>query len=74
MVMLFRLFNCKSHSKGGLHVTCRLLKQSHLLMPQNPGKGDALSKEQALLHPFVAGQKYGVGLDATRCFVFWKSN
>jgi hypothetical protein len=37
-------------------------------MPQNPGKGDALRKEQALLHTFVAGQKYGVGRDATRRF------
>jgi hypothetical protein len=32
-------------------------------MTQKPGKGDALRKEKALLHTFVAGQKYGVGRD-----------
>jgi len=32
-------------------------------MPQKSGKGDALRKEKALLHTFVAGQKYGVGRD-----------
>ena len=34
------------------------------------GKGVALRKEQALLHTFAAGQKYGVWRDATRrsCF------
>jgi hypothetical protein len=37
-------------------------------MPQKSGRGDALRKEQALLHTFVAGQKYGVGRDATRRF------
>jgi len=37
-------------------------------MSQKLGKGDALRKEQALLHTFVAGQKYGVGRDATRRF------
>ena len=32
-------------------------------MSQKTGKGDALRKEKALLHTFVAGQKYGVGRD-----------
>jgi len=36
------------------------------------GKGDALRKEQALLHTFVAGQKYGVWRDATRRFCLSK--
>jgi len=39
-------------------------------MSQKTGKGDALRKEQAFLHTFVAGQKYGVGRDATRRFWF----
>ena len=39
-------------------------------MPQKPGKGDAHRKVKALLHTFVAGQKYGVGWDATRRFCF----
>jgi hypothetical protein len=38
------------------------------MMPRKSGKGDALRKEKALLHTFVAGQKYGVGRDATRRF------
>jgi len=37
-------------------------------MSQKPGKGVALRKEKALLHTFVAGQKYGVWRDATRRF------
>jgi hypothetical protein len=37
-------------------------------MSQKSGKRDALRKEEALLHTFVAGQKYGVGRDATRRF------
>jgi len=37
-------------------------------MSQKTGKGVALRKEKALLHTFVAGQKYGVGRDATRRF------
>jgi len=37
-------------------------------MSQKSGKGDVLRKEKALLHTFVAGQKYGVGWDATRRF------
>jgi len=41
-------------------------------MSQKSGKGDALRKEQALLHTFVAGQKYGVGRDATRRFCLSK--
>ncbi|MBW2511833.1 MAG: hypothetical protein JRE01_07405 [Deltaproteobacteria bacterium] len=34
-----------------------------MLIAQKSGKGDALRKEKALLRPFVAGQKYGVGRD-----------
>ena len=41
-------------------------------MSQKSGKGDALRKEKALLHTFVAGQKYGVGRDATRRFCLSK--
>jgi len=41
-------------------------------MTQKPGKGDALRKEKALLHTFVAGQKYGVGRDAIRRFCLSK--
>jgi len=37
-------------------------------MSQKSGKGDALRKEKAFLHTFVARQKYGVGRDATRRF------
>ena len=51
-------------------VTGRLLEQCRLLIPRESGKGDALRKEKALLHTFVAGQKYGVGRDATRRFFF----
>ena len=43
IVIIFRLFPCKSHCK-----------------------------EKALLHTFVAGQKYGVGRDATRRFCSFK--
>jgi hypothetical protein len=39
-------------------------------MPQKSGKGDAHRKVKALLHTFVAGQKYGVRRDATRRFCF----
>jgi hypothetical protein len=42
-------------------------------MSQKSGKGDALRKEQAFLHTFVAGQKYGVGRDATRRFYLKES-
>jgi hypothetical protein len=41
-------------------------------MSRKSGKGDALRKEKALLHTFVAGQKYGVGRDATRRFCLSK--
>jgi len=51
---------------GGPLVTGRLIKLRRYWMSQKTGKGDALRKEQALLHTFVAGQKYGVGRDATR--------
>jgi hypothetical protein len=37
-------------------------------MSQKTGRGGALRKEQAFLHTFVAGQKYGVGRDETRRF------
>jgi len=63
--MLFRLFPCQSHSKGGPPVTGRLMKLCRYWMPQKTSKGDALRKEQVLLHTFVAGQKYGVGRDDT---------
>jgi len=46
----------------------RLIKLWRYWMSQKPGKGDALRKEKALLHTFVAGQKYGVGRDAPRRF------
>jgi len=43
-------------------------------MTQKSGKGDALRKEKALLHTFVAGQKYGVWQYVMNCrlkdFVF----
>jgi hypothetical protein len=41
-------------------------------MAMKSGKGDALRKEKALLHTFVAGQKYGVGRDAPRRFCLSK--
>jgi hypothetical protein len=41
-------------------------------MSQKTGRGDALRKEKALLHTFVAGQKYGVWRDATRRFCLSK--
>jgi len=40
-------------------------------MSQKTGRGDALRKK-ALLHTFVAGQKYGVGRDETRRFCLSK--
>jgi hypothetical protein len=43
-------------------------------MSQKSGKGDALRKEQALLHTFVARQKYGVRRDATRRFCLSNNN
>jgi len=46
----------------------RLIKLCRYWMSQKTGKGDALRKEKALLHTFVAGQKYGVWRDATRRF------
>jgi len=64
----FKLFPCRLHPKEGPPVTGRLLEQCYLLMPRKFGKGDALRKERALLHTFVAGQKYGVGRDSTRRF------
>jgi hypothetical protein len=41
------------------------------LKSQKTGKGDAYRKVKALLHTFVAGQKYGVRRDATRRFCFY---
>jgi len=46
----------------------RHIKLRRYWAPQNTGRGDALRKEQALLHTFVAGQKYGVWRDAPRRF------
>jgi len=48
----------------------RLIKLCCSWIFQKSGKGDALRKEKALLHTFVAGQKYGVWRDATRRFCF----
>ena len=58
--LVIMLFLCKSHRKGGPPVTGRLIKLRRYWMSQKSGKGDALRKEQAFLHTFVAGQKYGV--------------
>ena len=65
-MLSFKLFPDWLHPKEGPPVTGRLLEQCRVLIPQKSGKGDALRKEKALLHTFVAGQKYGVGRDATR--------
>jgi len=43
-------------------------------MSHKTGKRDALRKEKALLHTFVAGQKYGVGRDETRRFCLSEKN
>ena len=51
-------------------VTGRIIKLRRYWNSQKSGKGDALRKEKAFLHTFVAGQKYGVGRDATRRFCF----
>ena len=51
-------------------VTGRLIKLCRYWISQKSGKRDALRKEQALLHTFVAGEKYGVWRDATRRFGF----
>jgi hypothetical protein len=72
--LAFRLFPCKPHQKGGPPVTGRLIKIRRYWIHQKSGKGDALRKEKALLHTFVAGQKYGVGRDATRRFCFQNNN
>ena len=70
----FRLFPCKSHRKGGPPATGRLLEDCRYFMSRKTGKGDALRKEKAFLHTFVAGQKYGVGRDATRRFCLSKKH
>ena len=67
---LFWLFPGKSHGKVRPFDTGPDPYHSRFLTSQKSGKGDALRKEQALLHTFVAGQKYGVGRDATRRFWF----
>jgi len=46
--------------KGRPPVTGRLPELCRILKPWKPGGGDALRKEKALLHTFVAEQKYGV--------------
>jgi hypothetical protein len=43
-------------------------------MTRKSGRGDALRKETAFLHTFVAGQKYGVGRDDPPVSGFQKSN
>jgi len=45
-----------------------LIKLYRDWISQKPGKGDALRKEKAFLHTFVAGQKHGVWRDETRRF------
>ena len=60
----------KSHRKVRPFDTGPDPHHSRFLKSQTSGRGDALRKEKALLHTFVAGQKYGVGRDATRRFCF----
>ena len=68
LVMLLGFFLCKSHRKVRPFDTGPDSHYSRFLKSQKPGKGVALRKEKALLHTFVAGQKYGVWRDATRRF------
>ena len=60
----------KSHGKVRPFDTGPDPHHSRILKSLTSGKGDALRKEKALLHTFVAGQKYGVRQDATRRFCF----
>jgi hypothetical protein len=69
----FVAFPCKAHGKVRPFVTGPDPHHSRFLISQKPGQGDALRKEKAFLHTFVAGQKYGVGRDATRRLFFWFS-
>jgi len=48
----FQAFPCRLHPKEGPPVTGRLLEQCRLLISQNPGKGDALRKEQGVFAYF----------------------
>ena len=66
----FKPFPCKSHKKVRPFDTGPGPHHRGLLTLRKPGQGDALRKEKALLHTFVAGQKYGVGRDATGRFCF----
>ena len=66
--MFLRFILYKSNRKVRPFDTGPDPKHRECLKSQKPGKGDALRKEQAFLHTFVAGQKYGVGRDATRRF------
>ena len=68
--LCYQAFLLQVTLKGRPPVTGRLIKIGRYWIPQKTGKGDALRKEKALLHTFVAGQKYGVGRDATRRFCF----
>jgi len=65
---MFLRFSLVSHTAREAPGNGRLIKLCRSWMSQKSGKGDALRKEQALLHTFVAGQKYGVRRDATRRF------
>ena len=66
--LVFLLFPCRSQRKVRPFDTGPEPHPIKSLKPQKLGKEDALRKEKALLHTFVAGQKYGVGRDATRRF------
>ena len=58
-------FHLSTHKGNNVRppVTGRLIKLCGCWMFQKSGKEDALRKEKALLHTFVAGQKYGVRRD-----------
>ena len=62
------LFPCRSDGKVRPFDTGPDPHHSRFLKSRKSGKGDALRKEKALLHTFVAGQNYGVWRDATRRF------
>ena len=51
-MLSFKLFPDWLHPKEGPPVTGRLLEQYRLLISQNPGKGDALRKEQGIFAYF----------------------
>jgi len=71
---MFSGFSPVSHTARKAPGNGRLIKLCRYWIPQKTGKGDALRKEKALLHTFVAGQNYGVRRDATRRFRFAENN